>query len=321
MGEVPTHMFSVREVPWHGIGTIVEDYLTAKEALVAAQLDWQVDLYPIHFNKATDAFPDYVEVPDQFAVVRDSDLYTMQICGAQYLPVQNYKSFEFFDSVVGSGEAKYDTAGDLEHGKKVFITAKLIGRDILIGGVDRVDLYLVLINSHDGTMSFQIMATPVRVVCENTMNYAIRNCVNRWSNKHTEGLEGKVLDARATLDLTFRFADEFEAQMNELIAQQFDKADFELLVKDVFPGKKENTDRFSAEQYALIGCFESTPNLDDAFRYTKWGALNAVREYDDWGKEFRASATKSEDEQRVQRSWFGPNVARSTKTLAYLQAD
>jgi Domain of unknown function (DUF932) len=164
------------------------------------------------------------------------------------------------------------------------------------------------------------MATPVRVVCENTMNMAIRDAVNRWSAKHTGDIDTKVQDARDTLDLTFKFADAFEAQMNELIAKQFTKRDFEVMVKSLFPAKKANTDRFSAEQYALIGCFESTPNLDDSFRYTEWGALNAVREYDDWGKEFRASATKSEDEQRVQRTWFGSNVARSTKTLAYLQA-
>ena len=316
MGEVPTHMFSVREVPWHGIGTIVDECVTAREALVLAQLDWDVDLYPVYFNHG-DPY-DMVEIPDQFAVTRRQDKRVFQICGKDYAPHQNFKSFEFMDNLVDSGDAKYETAGDLENGKKVFIVAR-IARDILIGGVDPVDLYLVLINSHDGTMKFQVMATPIRVVCENTMNMAIRDCISRWSTAHTGDIDGRVIEARQTLDLTFAFADQFEAQMNGLINDQFTKRDFEVMVKALFPGKKEQVDRFTAEQYALIGCFESSPTLDDSYRYTSWGALNAVREYDDWGKEFRASASKSEDEQRVVRTWFGPNVARSTKVLAYLQ--
>lgn len=335
------NMVSVREVPWHGIGTIVEEKLTAKDALVLAGLDWEVDLAPVKaqittrqelvINPVTNepemqrvemGEPIEIEVPDVLAVVRDSDLSVLGTVGSRYQPVQNWKSFEFFDSVVATGDAKYETAGSLAGGRRVFLTAR-IPREIKIGGADAVDSYLLMANSHDGSMAFTAAVTPVRVVCQNTLNLALRGTKQQWKLRHTDSIDGKIAEARDALGLTFAYLDSFEQEMERLLAQDFSKGDFERLIKEAFPDPV-NTDphapRFSDEQYAMIGLLESSPTIDDGIRYTKYGALNAIREYDDWGRTYRKSKVKTIDEQRTEATWFGKNVARSNKALALLSA-
>jgi len=314
-------MVSVREVPWHGLGEIVQDCLTAKDALVKAGLDWEVELFPV-FTKVTrdDGTSKEVEVESLFAVVRDKDDTVLSTCGSKYRPVQNWKSFQFFDDLVGSGDAKYETAGSLDGGRRVWMTAK-VPREILIAGQDAVDLYLLLATSHDTSLAFTCAVTPVRTVCQNTLNLALSSAQQSWRIKHTEAADAKINEAREALGLTFKYADEFEAQMNRLVEASFTKAEFEKLVKVIAPEKKPDERRsFSDEQYALIGCYESSPTLE-GIRDTKWGALNAVREYDDWYRTFKASRVKTESEQRTEAVWFGRNVDRANATLKYLTAE
>lgn len=333
------NMMSVREVPWHGVGTIVEEQQTAKNALVLAGLDWEVQLKQMFAEIDSEKVPFVglngdiderrvqidpprrIEIPDQYAVVRDSDESVLGTVGGRYVPVQNWKSFEFFDSVVASGDAKYETAGSLNGGRKVFLTAK-IPREILIGGADAVDSYLVMANSHDGTMAFTAAVTPVRVVCQNTLNIALKGAKQMWKLRHTDSIDGRIAEARDALGLTFRYLDSFEQEMEKLLAIDFSKTQFEDMIRKLFPPTQEPEFgvSFSDEQYSMIGLLESSPTIDDGLRYTKYGALNAIREYDDWGRDYRKSKVKTISEQRTEATWFGKNVSRSNKVLEFLSA-
>lgn len=310
--EVET-MMSVREVPWHGLGTIVQEVQTAKEALISAGLDWEVDLYPLFARLEKEGRE--IPVPDQFAVVRDSDFSTLGVVGKQYVPIQNWKSFEFFDTLVDSGDAKYETAGSLSGGRVVFMTAR-VPKDIKIGGEDKVDSYLVLSTSHDGSMAFRAAVTPVRVVCMNTLNYGLQKATQSWSIRHTESADGKVEEARKALGLTFEYLDEFAKEAEALLAQEFTKAEFERLVAQIVPSK--GSDAASLTQKALIGTLESSSTIDDGMRYTKWGAMNAVAEYVDWVQPIQNSKTKTRAEQRTERAWWGPGLALKKKAHAVL---
>ena len=63
--------------------------------------------------------------------------------------------------------------------------------------------------------------------------------------------------------------------MNDLLELEFMKREFEEMVKALWPKAANEPAPFSREQYALIGLLESSPNIADEFRYTKYGALNA----------------------------------------------
>ena len=156
-------MFSVRETPWHGLGRIIMDAPASREALELAGLDWQVESRYIY--SSTGAM-----IPGYRANVRSTDDAVLGVVSDRYRIVQNEEAFQFTDDLLGEG-VTYETAGSLQGGKKVWMLARL-PRKYLIAG-DQVVPYLVIFNSHDGSSGVKVAMTPIRVVCQNTLNLAL----------------------------------------------------------------------------------------------------------------------------------------------------
>ena len=184
-------MFSVRETPWHGLGRIVMDAPASREALELAGLDWQVESRNIY--SGTGAM-----IPGYRANVRSTDEAVLGVVSDRYRIVQNEEAFQFTDDLLGEG-VTYETAGSLQGGKKVWMLAKLPEKYIIAG--DEVTPYLVFFNSHDGSSGVKVAMTPVRVVCQNTLNLALGTAKRIWTARHTENVLLRVQDARETLQL------------------------------------------------------------------------------------------------------------------------
>ena len=184
-------MFSVRETPWHGLGRIMMDAPASREALELAGLDWQVESRNIY--SGTGAM-----IPGYRANVRSTDDAVLGVVSDRYRIVQNEEAFQFTDDLLGEG-VTYETAGSLQGGKKVWMLARL-PRKYLIAG-DQVEPYLVIFNSHDGSSGVKVAMTPIRVVCQNTLNLALNTAKRSWTARHTENVLLRVQDARETLQL------------------------------------------------------------------------------------------------------------------------
>ena len=139
-------MFSVREKPWHGLGTIVREAPTSADAIRLAGLDWHVVQEPIYtnFNKLVDGYR---------ANVRSTDRKVLGVVSDRYKVVQNVEAFSFTDELLGRG-VRYETAGSLQEGRKVWLLARL-PREYIIAG-DRISPYLVFSNTHDGSGSVKV---------------------------------------------------------------------------------------------------------------------------------------------------------------------
>jgi len=148
--------FFVREPAWHGLGTIVQDAPTSMDALKLAELDWQVTQEPIYLNNN-------VVIKNAFANVRSSDNGVLGITTERYKVVQNSEAFSFTDALLDSN-VRYESAGSLAEGKRIFILAKM--PEIYKIGGDDVEPFLVFTNSFDGKGSIRVALTPVRVVCQ-----------------------------------------------------------------------------------------------------------------------------------------------------------
>jgi phage/plasmid-like protein (TIGR03299 family) len=164
-------MFYAGQVPWHGIGTAIPHDVNAEQAIKLAQLDWDVETAPIVTNDQKKT-----AVDDYRVTRRIQDNAILGVVPKRFKPIQNRDAFGLFDSVVGEGKAVYHTAGSLQGGSKVWILSKLpqvleVGKGI--GHVDEVERYLLLSNAHDGTRPLQMLFTPVRVVCSNTLGMAL----------------------------------------------------------------------------------------------------------------------------------------------------
>ncbi len=196
-------MFYTRQKPWHGLGTMVMEAPDSKTALSLAGLDWSV----IQKQLTTeDGFP----VRGFKANVRDLDNQILGVVTDRYKVVQNEEAFAFTDELLGEG-VRYETAGSLQSGRRTWILAKLPQRYIISG--DEIAPYLVFMNSHDGTGAIKVAMTPIRVVCQNTLNLALSTARRSWSTNHVGNIKGKMEDARYTL----LYADRYMAELGKAI--------------------------------------------------------------------------------------------------------
>ena len=161
-------MFSVKEIPWHKMGKILDNPPTSEKAIVEAGLDWNVNLKQIYFKDETAPIDTYNQVNNRFALVRDRYNEPLCVVSGSYKPLQNKKAFEWFDPIVKEGKATYETAGSLQGGRKIWILAKLKDEFEVVAG-DTIRKYLLLCNGHDGATSILIQLSPIRVVCQNTL--------------------------------------------------------------------------------------------------------------------------------------------------------
>lgn len=228
--------FSVKEKAWHGLGTVLDKCPTSEEAIKIAGLDYEVKLAPIYaqlvnVNREIAKHNDTVikdtnsnegtyfnaeKIENKFATYRADTNDVFGIVGNRYEILQNTKAFKFFDDIVGKGEAIYETAGSLGNGETIFITAKLPDY-IHVQNHDIIEKYLLLTTSHDGTSSTQIMFTPVRVVCNNTLQLAVNQSgKSKYSVRHTasasENLK-KVIDYMGIVNM---YSKEMEVVYNNM---------------------------------------------------------------------------------------------------------
>lgn len=201
--------YAVKGAPFRYKGAVnVENCKTSADVMSAAGLDWNVAKceivakMPSHgesFEDATSFFygdSQYRECPNAFATYRTDCNLPLGIVKERYTPVQNTEAFTFFDNAIGKDKAIWQTAGFFGNGERVFVSAKL-PKNILVNG-DPVENYLVFTTSHDGTSGVKILFTPIRVVCENTLNAAIAGATNYISFRHTKSVHS-ALDTAAEI--------------------------------------------------------------------------------------------------------------------------
>ena len=199
-------MFSVRVTPWHGLGEIIQEAPTSDDAIRIAGLDWRAIQSELICKENG-------QVIDGFKVnIRDTDKKTLGIVTDRYKIVQNSEAFAFTDALLGEG-VRYETAGSLASGRRVWMLAKLEDRIITD---ELIEPYLVFTNSHDGTGAVRVAITPVRVVCQNTLNLALQKAERQWSCAHKGDIQGKLEEARHTLLNANRYMDELEEDFGEL---------------------------------------------------------------------------------------------------------
>ena len=216
-------MFSTREKPWHGLGTIVEEAPTSAEALRLAGLDWKVNQSAI--------FTSAGKVEGYRANVRSTDQAVLGVVTDRYKVIQNTDAFAFTDELLGEG-VKYETAGSLQGGRKVWLLARL-PREYIISG-ERISPYLVFSNTHDGSGAVRVAITQVRVVCNNTLNLALESASRSFSMIHTGDIKGKILEAKQTLFMADTYMEnlgqEFERLRRKKLSDQQVKEYMELLL-------------------------------------------------------------------------------------------
>ena len=309
--------FATRSEPaWHQLGTDFDGELSTDEMLTLAHLKgWNVRLESVKdvVGMLSDS---YNFVTEPFMVVRDNPFNTGQndvlaTVGERYKVVQNEELFGFGDGILAGG-GTWETAGSIRDGRVVFGSLS-ISRDIVIGDDDVTKLYLLVNTSHDGSVAVQASITPVRVVCQNTLNFALRGNVKQtFKMRHTQTIEGRMAAAREALNITFAYADEFERVMTELANVPVSKDDFDTLFNTLYPKPEKDVKgsmvKWESKRDIHMGIFTDTgdgPKTTQSLQGTAAGALNAFTEVQDW---YRMPRGGNVDNLFIAASGFDPVI-------------
>jgi len=293
--------FSVKEKAWHNLGQIVQEYPTSEEAIKFAGLDYEVEKSPlftkgagiIENSNGIEMIDSELEVPNYFANIRTDNNTVLGVVGKDYHIVQNREAFSFFDSIVGGGNGiLYETAGALGNGERIFITAKLPDY-IRVGNRDDItEKYIFLTTSHDGSGSITAAFTPVRIVCQNTLNASLKNMSNVVRIRHTAGAIQRLEDAHKVMGLANKLSSELESTFNHWAKIKVGDDEMKRLIQLALCPNKETLNHLQKGNFDEVSTvFKNT--VDDAFAYamisesqqmettkgTLFGAYNAVTGY------------------------------------------
>lgn len=267
--EVETMVY-VRETPWHGLGVRVEEAMTSEEALDKAGLNWSIVGKPVYDENGK-------PIKGYVANTRDTDGSVMGIVSGRYSVVQNSEAFAFTDALVGEG-IRYETAGSLRGGKRIWLLGKMPERYIL---GDKVEPYICFTNTHDGTGAVRACMTPVRVVCNNTLNVALRDAARSWSTPHRGDIKTRLEEARQTLQLADEYLVALDETADRLANEKMDMGQVDAALDKMFEVKEDATARqkktANDAKQEIIVCM-LRPDIKQ-FLGTKWGFINAVSDY------------------------------------------
>ena len=292
--------FSVKERAWHGLGTIVEQYPTSAEAIRYAGLDYTVEKRPLFTydtenhtgDPETDLLIPEIEVPHYFATIRKDTEQVLGVVGKDYEVVQNADAFTFFDSIVGGEDGiLYETAGALGKGERIFITAKLPGY-IRVGNDDFIEKYLFLTTSHDGFGSITAAFTPIRVVCNNTLNAAMRNLSGAIKIRHTASANDRLKQAHTLMGISSNLGHELEDVFNHWAKVRITDSEVKKLIQVAMAPNKQTLNNLTAGKTEELSSYY-TNTVDKVYEYTMssptqqmdttagtvFGAYNAITGY------------------------------------------
>ena len=299
--------------PWHNLGTFVEGQaMTAAQAIEAASLDWEVVSEPVYRHIPADDWRPYhyKEIANKRAIVRKDTDDVFGVFSDGYTPVQNREAFDLIDAVVGSGDATFHTVGSLFGGRRVWMLCKLQG-DYKLDNGEKLESFILLDNSHDGTAALRMRLTSVRVVCSNTLGAATTSRA-AFRAKHTSGIMARASDARDLLGLNAAYMERLIEDANRIAEQAWSHAE----MKDMTYKLLDLDDDVAFDMQRGIKAPAASKMLDLFYLgegnkgETKWDAFNAVTEYLDYSKGSRAidsldSTDDTDVSRRLQNSWLG----------------
>jgi phage/plasmid-like protein (TIGR03299 family) len=227
--------FGVTEPAWHGLGFTLDNAATAEEAVKYAGLDFTVEKTPVTMNVPSGI----IEVPNQFVTYRTDRDAPLGVVGKSYSVIQNSAAFTFFDELVDRDEAIYHTAGVIDGGKTVWVLAKM--PDYIRVGDDITEQYVLLTNSHDGSKSMSALITNVRVVCQNTLNIALRQKTNVVRIRHTKNHEQYIKQAHELLGISSVYKQEMEDIFTAMSKKKVTPIGVKMIIDSLYP-KNEGTE-------------------------------------------------------------------------------
>lgn len=286
---------SHRMRPWWGLGNVFEDEVTDYNVMLdlAGLSMWNVREVEVEVPGA-----DRFIVPAKAIVATiGSEDVVLGVTGERYEIVQNEEAFAFLQSLQDG--ASWETAGALKGGRLVF-GSMAFERDFVIdpsGVADAIESYLLVYTSHDGSTGVAGGTTPIRVVCQNTLNLALAGVQQTFKIRHTSNVTERMLAAAALWREANSYMDVFEAEAKSLFEKSVTDKEFFGIVDGFFPKPEKDVKgavkKWEKRQELFTQAWNGKPNA--GIKNTGWGALNALTEANQWGRNIRNTVNGEEN--------------------------
>lgn len=287
---------SHREPAWHGLGTVFTEEVTDYSRMLdlAGLSGWDVreqSIVPLADDDTI--LPARFVTPAQAIVATiGAENVVLGVTGERYKIVQNEEAFAFLQSLHDG--ARWETAGAIKGGRVVF-GSMAFERDFVLdpsGVADKVETYLLVHTSHDGSTGIGGGVTPTRVVCQNTLNVAMGNIRNTFKMRHTKTVAERMKVEAEMWRKAHSYMDAFEAEAKSLYETSVtDKAYFDI-VTEMFPKPEEDVKgsfaKWEKRQSVFAQAWNGAPNA--GIKGTAWGVFNALTEANQWGRSIRKTA-------------------------------
>ena len=275
---------------WHGLGQAIPLGMEHSETVAElAGLNRTVALVPLY----TMVGGEPIAVPEKFATAYQDDGFVLGVVGSRYTVVQNTTAFRAIDRWLADGRVRYETAGALDEGRKVFILVR-IGEDFTIAGTDPVTPYALVTNSHDGSSGLGVKLVSTRVVCQNTLNISLREKGERIGIRHTASAEANIESAAQALGLVSRQQRQMMERFEQLAQMNAAQSQIEQVVDLVAPDPmkvevsltERQRNRVSRRHESFMTFLQHAHELPTIISAggldNRWGLFNATTEWMEW---------------------------------------
>lgn len=306
---------SLRVPGWHSLGTVFQDEVDTEGMLrLSHTADWNVRTEPIKFGKHKSHRSWYSVIRDNPFTDKQTDV--LGVVGKRYKVLQNEELFDFGDAMLDAG--RWETAGSIKNGTVVFASLAL-DRETNIAG-DLVNNYLLVHTSHDGSVAIQASITPVRVVCQNTLNMALRGAKQTFKIRHTQKADDKITAAKDALGLADKYIDIFEAEATALMDAKVTDDQFWDIINFAYPAPEKDAKgslkKWETKTDLIWDIWHG--DTQTGIVGTGWGAVNALTERLDW---YRQSRGGNDENIFAARSGFDPVINAEKGRLLNLVKD
>lgn len=323
--ELDSPTYGSNKPAWHNLGTVVAGQPTSADAIRLAKMNWTVGLEPVLADNGQGGF---FEVDNAYLTARqdlakDDSRRILGVVKGRYQPIQNADCFAIADDLVGESGARFETAGTLRNGRIVWLLAKLPSRITVKD--DQLEKYLLLKSTHDGSGALQVMCTPVRVVCWNTLSMAVRGAktAQSVSIRHTSNARARIDEAKRVLGLADSYFNAQAEMLDYLSGVQLPPEKTRAFLQTLIPDPAEGANKTRAvnarREIGSLYLGGQKGGNQTAVKGTAYGLLNAVVEYSDHRRTTRVgSGSVSKAESRMESVLWGSGADLKQKAVDLL---
>lgn len=309
-------------------GLFFENPPSVAEGLRQSGMDFTVELHDLQAVvplSSVDSDGGELVVPQTFELARhkatvghwdDGRIEAFGPVGTRYQPIQNTEAAELGQLLVDGGDASLLAIGTYgkPFGCHTYMAFDLGG--FKIGGVDKHQTALTIVNHHDGSGGLNIQAAPVRVACTNQVAGIFgRRRKSRYVVRHTSSAKGKIAEIRNALGMVAEYVETYEREAEALLAHPMSTDDFVRWERELFGQPREDAsdrERTMVEHRdeALTTIWRS--ETSDFGWHTGFAAAQAVIEYLD-----HESIVRGRDPERARMERVMAGTTEATKARAW----